>query len=117
MVTSKDISLLIHLDQKPEKATHMDWEWLHKRIKTYPNFDLLLKVYVSVSHQLGIITEDSKKMRSIWKMKSIIFAAEIKPLETKELSEIDTYAASHRIRLFLASFEQKNRPFTPSHLD
>ncbi|MFT4734304.1 MAG: hypothetical protein ACI9DJ_001595 [Algoriphagus sp.] len=114
MVISKDISLLIHLDQKPEKATHMDWEWLHKRI---PNFDLLLKVYVSVSHQLGIITEDSKKMRSIWKMKSIIFAAEIKPLETKELSEIDTYAASHRIRLFLASFEQKNRPFTTSHLD
>ncbi|MFT5886420.1 MAG: hypothetical protein ACI9IP_002887 [Arcticibacterium sp.] len=117
MVNSKDIGLLIHLAEQPEKATPMDRHWLNELIKTYPNFDFLLKVYVSVSHQIGILTEDSNKMKALWNIKKKFFEIESKLLEAKELSEIDKCTASQRIRLFLANFEPKYRPFTLSGLE
>ncbi len=117
MVNSKDIDLLIHLAEQPEKATPMDWDWLHELLKSYPNFDFLLKVYLSVSNQLGIVTEGIEESLANWNNKQGFFQNSNTAKEVRSISEIDKCTTSQRIRLFIANFEAKHAPFSLSELE
>jgi hypothetical protein len=109
MVELKDIQLIIHLSQKPEKATPLDFEWLAQLLDQYPEFDLLRKVFIQVGLKFGAKSEAFSKEINQWELKkpfyeSIIIVAEMK-------NKIDELICSEKIAFFLKNFKPIYTPW------
>jgi hypothetical protein len=108
MVEQKEIKLLLHLNQKPEKATPMDFEWLAKLLSQYPDFDLLRKVFVQVGQKFGAKSEAFEKETNLWELKNKFYESPTRSKTSDDFNKIDELMASEKLDLFI-------KYFTPIH--
>lgn len=110
VIVNNDIDLLIHLCQKPEKATPMDMEWLSELLKAYPDFDLLRKVYVTVGEKFGMKDVNFQKEKDLWNLKIPFYESDAEKVKQVIKNEIDQYSVNERIDFFLQKFVLVHSP-------
>jgi hypothetical protein len=107
MVEKKDIDLLLHLSNKPEKATPLDFEWLANLLDQFPGFDLLRKVFVEVGLKFGATSDDFMVELNKWELRKPFYVEAVK---LEESNKIDQFTTHEKIEKFLNTFKAVYSP-------
>jgi hypothetical protein len=110
MVSEENIDLLLTLAKDPARGRPMDFQVFATLLDSYPDFDLLRKVFIEQGIRFGAKGPHFLKEQEIWKKKQRILEPDPQHPTRNYDEDIDILPFNDKIKFFLDSFSAINKP-------
>jgi hypothetical protein len=110
MVNQDNLNLLIHLAKYPEEGKPIDFQVVATLLDTYPDFDLLRKVFVEQGMRFGAKGAHFLKEQELWNMKQQMLTPVLTEQESIKKMDSDFEPFDKKATSFIRTFATINKP-------